>query len=44
MGGSDEGKQVPHGLQSFAVTCWQDMMRKLRFEVDEFERTRESAL
>ena len=37
---SDKERQVPHGLQSFAVTCWQDMMRKLRFEINEFERTR----
>lgn len=37
MAGSDEDHDVPHGLQSFAITCWQDIYRKLLFEIDEFE-------
>jgi hypothetical protein len=33
---------VPHGEQSFGIQSWQDMFRKLCFELDEFVETRAS--
>lgn len=31
---------IPHGEQSFGIQSWQDMFRKLCFELDEFVETR----
>lgn len=32
--------QIPHGRQSFHLRSWQDLVAKLTFEIEEFERTR----
>ncbi len=33
---------IPHGEQSFGIRSWQDMFRKLCFELDELVETRSS--
>ncbi|WP_367346502.1 hypothetical protein [Stenotrophomonas bentonitica] len=33
---------VPHGQQTFSLRSWRDLVDKLNFEIDEFDRTQET--